>query len=540
MVSKLHVHAKTSKTSVLGMPKAQTMPDLLAELAQHQGSKTAVIDEFGQITFSDLYTRSNKLALGLSNAGVRPGDRVGLIAGNGIDWLTVFFGAGMAGATAVLFNTWVTLDELSFLVKDSDCSIIFGSNNFNGRDFTSDLLAIMPDAGAEVIVIGDTQNALSRTLESLLNEVAERPLKAADPQDDAMILYTSGSTSRPKGVRLIHSDLIESGYHIGRRQGLRPGDRVFVPVPLFWAFGGANALPTAFTHAATLVLPQRFDAGRALTLIEKHRCTAIYTLPSITVALIQHIDFSGQRVESLRTGLTIGSPQDFRSAVERLGILELCNVYGSTETYGNCAVTPHDWPLDRRAICQGMPLPGQELRFRDTETDALLTSGEIGLAEVGGRIFPGYFNKNSAENESAFTPDGYYRTGDLGYLDTDGSFVFVGRASEMIKRAGINVSPAEVEDVLLKFDGVSTAAVVGISDLSLGEVIVAYVTCRDQTIDTDKLRAHCVFLLSKYKLPDHIEIVGRLPVTVTGKLQRKAVKEMARVLMSVTTQRDCA
>lgn len=530
MVSRLVSYAKTSEASVPDMPKAKTLPDLLAALALDHGTKRAVIDEFGEITFSELNTRSKKLALGLSNAGIRSGDRVGLIAENGIDWLTVLFGVGMVGATAVLFSTWATLDELSFLVADSDCKIIFATRDFNGRDFTSDFSVIMNDSASRIIAIGDSQTKENRTLNGLLNDGADQLMSAAAPHDDAMILYTSGSTSKPKGVRLIHCDLIENGYHIGTRQGLRHGDRVFVPVPLFWAFGGANALPAAMTHAATLVVPRRFDAARALMLIEHHSCTAIYTLPSITAALIQQPDFSIRRVESLRTGLTIGSPQDFRRAVEKLGVQELCNVYGSTETYGNCAVTSHQMSLDRRAECQGTPLPGQELRFRDRETGSLLVCGEIGLTEVRGRISPGYFGKTSTENKSAFTVDGYYCTEDLGYLDVDGAFVFIGRASEMIKRAGINVSPAEVEDVLLRCSGISAAAVVGVSNSLLGEAIVAYVTSRDETINADKLRAHCLVLLSKYKLPDHIEIVERLPVTATGKLQRKAVKEMASAL----------
>jgi fatty-acyl-CoA synthase len=181
-------------------------------------------------------------------------------------------------------------------------------------------------------------------------------------------------------------------------------------------------------------------------------------------------------------------------------------------------------------------LPGQQIRFRDQETGALLAAGKTGLAEIHGRVSPGYFGKSIAVNDSAFTPDGYYRTGDLGYLDPDGAFVFVGRASEMIKRAGINVSPAEVEDVLLRFEGVTAAAVVGVSDPQRDEAIVAYVTGRDGTVDTDGLRAHCRAFLSKYKLPDHFQIVDRLPLTATGKLQRKLVREMAAALVAADRQ----
>ena len=346
--------------------------------------------------------------------------------------------------------------------------------------------------------------------------------------DDALILYTSGSTSAPKAVPLRQFALIENGFNIGERQGLAAADRVLLSAPLFWAFGGANALPATFTHGATLVLLENFDPALALAAIESEQCTAIYTLPAMTAALVRHPDYQAQRLASLRTGLTIGSAEDFLLAVEKLGATELCNIYGATETYGNCAVTWHHWPLERRAHCQGPPLPGQILRFVDEESGELVPDGTPGLTEVRGYTTLGYCGVSADQNTKAFTGDGFYRTGDMGLRNALGDFVFVGRVSEMIKRAGINVSPAEVEEVLRRHPGVQDVAVVGVPDQARGELIFAFVVPVDNvTFDLEALNQHCAKEASKYKLPDHIEECTHLPLTVTGKLQRNELKKWA-------------
>ncbi len=364
-------------------------------------------------------------------------------------------------------------------------------------------------------------------------EIALPPGEGPSASDDAYVLYTSGSTSRPKGVRLAQYGVVENGYNIGSRQGLREGDRVFVSAPLFWSFGGANALPAAFSHGAAVVMPTKFDAASALAMIEDCACTSIYTLPAMTNSMVRHESFSPERTKSLRTGVTIGSPKDLMTAVEKLGVPEICNVYGATETYGNCAVTWHHWPVEQRAKCQGTPLPGQYMRFRDIETAELVREGETGLVEIAGFVSPGYTGDSAKLNETAFTADGYYRTGDIGRVDENGAFVFVGRDAEMIKRAGINVSPAEIEDVITALSGVSQCAVVGVADEERGERIVAYIIlAKDVSVGAEAVFDHCRSLLSKYKLPDRIEITDALPLTATGKLQRKELKRAAAELLA--------
>lgn len=511
---------------------------LLDKLAGQIGQDIAAIDETRSITYFELRARSRALARAMVDMGVVRGGNVGVLAGNCIDWLVIAFAASYAGAVLVPLSTWSTREELAYLLDEAGCSVVFAIRDFGGRDFAADVATLSDGSATRLIPMTerpapDAGDEFSRLIDRYSSADADAgdALPCAGAGDDAMILFTSGSTSFPKGVRLTQSGVVENGLHIGDRMGLRRSDRVLVPAPLFWAYGGCNALPATMTHGATLVLMSRFEAGQALHMIERHGCTAIYTLPTITSGLLRHPEFRPERVGSLRTGLTIGTPEDFRQAADSLGVSELCNIYGSTETYGNCAVTWHHWPKSRRASCQGPLLPGQRIRFRNRDNGELCKAGEVGLVEVAGRVSPGYFGRSASANETAFTDDGYYRTGDLGHLNDEGDFVFVGRASEMIKRSGINVSPAEVEDALMRAKGVSASAVVGTPDAEKGECIVAFVVGTGLTLSD--LQSHCRQVLSRYKQPDRFEIVDGLPTTATGKLQRKAVKEMALELMKI-------
>ncbi len=360
---------------------------------------------------------------------------------------------------------------------------------------------------------------------------------AASAADDALILYTSGSSARPKAVRLQHYAVIENGFNIGERMGLGTDDRVLLAPPLFWAYGACNALPATLSHGAALVLQERFEAGEWIGLVERHRCTAAYTLPSITGAVLRNPEFARGRVASLRTGLMIGSPEEVRIAAEQLGAAEICNIYGSTEIYGNCVVTPHDWPLDRRMEGQGPPLPGVRLRIVDPATGAALPPGETGALEVSGYVTPGYSGASAAHNEAALTADGWFRTGDLGFFDDSvdkgGCFHFVARDADIIKRAGINVSPAEIETLLLQHPAVAQAAVVGAAAGERGEAIVAFVVPQPSAeIGPEELRAHCRALASSYKVPDHVQLCAALPVTETGKLFRRGLRDMAEKLIA--------
>lgn len=516
--------------------------DLLREQAEAMPGHQAIVASAGSLTYAEWLRRAGQAAAGLAAAGVGAGDTVALLASNGTEWLEVAFGAAALGARLAPLNTWVKTQELDYLLTFSRPRVLVTVNRLGRQDFLAQLREIVPEALQAspgewrservpelraVVVIGDDAPPGTG---SYGDWRAHEPFVGAAvvPDDDvAMVLFTSGSTARPKGVAVAHRHLVENGFEIGERQGLGPDDRLYLASPLFWAFGSSNALMAALTHGTTLVLPLQFEPSGALDLIEGERCTAIYTLPVMTHALLAEPAFHPSRVASLRRGLTLGPPSEVRLVAEELGVDLICNIYGSTEVYGNCCVTPHDAPLERRTAASGPPLPGVELRIVDPETHAPLGPGEVGEIRIRGRVSPGYLDEAGGLSPIV-DGDGYFATGDLGSVGEDGWLVFSGRMSEMIKTAGINVSPAEVEDFLLGHDDVAEAAVTGAPHPVRGEEVVAFVRLRpDAAVTADQLREWCRSRMASYKVPARIVIVDAFPTTTTGKLARRELKELA-------------
>ena len=528
-------------------PSSRTLYGLLLERAERFAERPAVICGSRTTSYRDLAAAAARLATAMKAHGLGRNSRVGLLINNRREWLECCFAAAAVGAVTVPFSTWSKEAELEYLLADSQIDAVVAIDRFAQLDFAAMLSALLPEAAVAapgmwrsrrfprlriIVMLGSAKNAGWIDYQTFAAPAAEIE-DMARAGDDCLILYTSGSSARPKAVRLAHHGVVENGFNIGERMGLTSEDRVLLAPPLFWAYGATNALPATLSHAAALVLQQRFDAAEWLSLIERHRCTAVYTLPSITNAAVQDAHFRRERTKSLRTGLMIGSPEEVRLAALTLGAAQICNVYGSTEVYGNCCVTPHDMSLERRMLTQGPPLPAVTIRIVEAESGKILPPGAAGAVEVSGFVTPGYCGASAEHNASAFTADGYFRTGDIGFVDDHGEFHFLARDNDIIKRAGINVSPAEIENLLLRHPGITQAAVVGAADRDLGEAIVAFVVpARDAVVEELELRAHCRALASSYKAPDHIAICASLPTTETGKLFRRRLKEMAERLIA--------
>ncbi|MSP05107.1 MAG: long-chain fatty acid--CoA ligase [Acetobacteraceae bacterium] len=529
----------------MNAPYSRTLGELLFEQATRYTNAPAVFCGDRVASYTALANRAARIAASLAARGITRGDRVGLLLNNRLEWVETFFGAAMLGAEIVAFSTWSSQDELDYLIGDSGIVALVTLDRFSGQDFAAILRALIPEADQagiwtsarfptlhDIILLGEGGGAGWSTYADLLAATPLASLPApgdgASAMDEAIIIYTSGSSSKPKSVPLPHYGIIENGFNIGERQGYSPQDRVLLAPPLFWSYGSANAMSATLTHGAALVLQSKFEPGEALDLIERHRCTALYTLPAMTAAMTGHPNFRRERMQSLRTGLTIGAPQDVIAAAEVLGAAEICNVYGQTESFGNCCVTWHHWPLERRARCQGPPLPGVRIRIAHPETGAALPPDEAGLIEVRGYIMRGYIGGSADQTADAITVDGYFRTGDMGQMTADGDMQFIGRTTEMIKKGGINISPAEVEDVLMRHPDVAQAGVVGVPDRLQGELLAAYVLVKSGARPTrENLIAHCRAQASRYKVPDFIEFPESLPVTVTGKLLRRELKKIA-------------
>lgn len=530
-------------------PYSRTLGDLVDEMAAVTPRAKAVVFRGERLDYAGLKMRVDDFARALLACGVRRGDRVAVLITNRTEWVVASFAAAKIGAIAAAISTFSTPRELAWMLEHCSAAALVTLASFRGRGFLDALRQFCPELG------GSTPGALrSARLPALRTVVAldARPSagvfslseflargasvdaaalaavqRAVTRTDICYILYTSGSMAAPKGVTLAHGPLIANGFDIGERQHLRAADRLWLAVPLFWSFGSANALPAIMTHGGCVVLQESFEAGEALALIEREHCSVYYGMGNMARALLEHEDHPGRRLGAMRTGLTIGPPEDIAMTIEALGAAELCNVYGSTETYGNCAVTDAEDPLPLRLHTQGEPLPGMTIRTVDLVTRRPLPAGEVGELAVRGYVTPGYFRAPELDAE-AFDRDGYFLTGDLGSIEADGRVRFRGRLKEMIKTGGVNVAPLEVEQILLQYPGVVQAHVVGMPDRAKGEIVAAAIELRAGAAnDTAAILAFCRERLAGYKVPVRLAIrsAAEFPRTPTGKIHKPRLRE---------------
>ena len=520
-------------------PRSRTLPDLLGEMSLRQVDRELAVGGEARLTYAQARIEVRRLAKGLHHLGVRRGDKVALLMENRIEWILVDFAVTLLGATLVPLSTWSRPRELGYVLNHCDATTFITVRRFLGQDYLAMLQEIGGPGSAalprlrRVVTAGAEWSADTVRLEDLGalgaavgDDVLDAAQRAVSPDDVGYILYTSGTTSTPKGVQLRHRGLIENPWNIGERQHLGPDDRMWMGISLFWSFGCLNAMLAVMTHGGCLVLQDQFDAGRALELIERERCTVYYGTPNVALALWEHPDRPRRDLSSLRTGAAIGPPPAMQMVMD-LGARQVCNVYGLTECYGNSNVTDADDPVDVRLHSVGRPLPGMEIRIVDRDTRRPLPPGEVGEILIRGHLTPGYY-KDPERNRAAFDAEGFFLSGDLGALDADGRLYFRGRIKEMVKTGGINVAPLEVEEVLLAHPSVEQAHVIGLPDPRREEILAAVVVLKDGSDATeDELRSHCRKALAAFKVPQHFRIARRpdLPVTATGKVQKFVLQE---------------
>lgn len=520
-------------------PSKLTIPGLLDEISDRFGGHEAIVAGTLRWTYEDLRTQVRLFARGLLSLGVTRGSRVALLMGNRAEWIVADLAICSLGAVMIAVNTWLTPRELRYVLEHSDADTLIFAAKFLRSDFSVMLGEIRSDPGAlpllrRIIHVGDHGYRDSIRYEDVLAAGAtvspDRLRSLSDlvgPDDVAYLLYTSGSTAEPKGVQLQHRGLVANMWSIGERMHVTPHDRLWLAISLFWGFGCENALFNTLTHAACLVVQEHFEAGEALRLIEAERCTLIYATPNMVKMLHEHPDRRMRDLRSLRGGGTLGTPDQIRAAVE-LGAHEISNIYGLTEVYGNCHVIDcRIDPPEKHHVSVGRPLPGFRQRIVDPETLEDLPVGAIGEVLVAGHVTPGYY-KDPEKTRAASTEDGYFRTGDLGYVDDEGFLHYRGRLKEMIKSGGINVSPAEIEDVLVSHAAIEAAYVIGLPDTEKDEVIGAVIV--GAAVDDDELRSFCRARLAAYKVPRFFVRIGsgEIPLTTTGKIHRDRLPELFR------------
>jgi fatty-acyl-CoA synthase len=515
------------------MPTSRTIPCLLDELAARFPAQEALVGGGRRYTYASLRDEVRAFAKGLHALGVRKGDKVAILMGNKPEWIVADLAICLLGGVMVAVNTWVTGRELRYILAHSDATMLIATDKFLKYDYFEMLRELEPLAQSmpgmrRIVHVGSRPYGDSIPFEDVyahgrdVDETAiDQAAAAVDPQDVAYLLYTSGSTSTPKGVQLQNYALIENMWHIGERMHVTEHDRLWLAVSLFWGLGCENALFNLMTHGGCVVLQECFEAGEALRIISEERCTIFYGMPNMVQAMAEHPDRAKYDISCLDRGGTLGTPEQLQRIVD-LGVKNVSTIYGLTESYGNCSVADASDPQDIRFATVGRPLPGVDLRIIDVETGKEQPRGAVGEIRLKGYVTIGYY-KDEDKNREAFDADDYFRTGDLGFLDDDDNLYFRGRLKEMIKTGGINVAPVEVEDILLRHPAVKLAFVTGVPDERRDEVIAAVIVRHDgETVDQSALTDYCRRELASYKVPRLMTFVNEseLPLTVTGKLQK--------------------
>ena len=480
--------------------KAQTLGEVFH--ARNPGAPALVTRE-ARFTYGQLLERAQAAAGAMQAMGVKRGDHVGILMGNDEKWLALFYGAALIGAVTVPVNTRFKAAEIDFCLKQADCKVLFYVERFLNIDFGSMVREI---CFANSI---DVSGALPG---GPFQEVQ------VDASDVLLIQFTSGTTAYPKGAMLTHDNMLRDAWAAGTRIGIRADDRYFNCRPFFHVAGSTLSALMALVSGACLVTLPTFEAGAALEMMERERCTLLSGNDTIMQMLMGHADLPKRKL-CLRGGWAAAGPQTMRAIIDVLGAKHICAAYGLSEASPN--VVMNDWRDPEELRVHGLALPheGVEIRIQD---------GEIQVR--GWNVMKGYCN-NAEANAKAFTADGWLRTGDLGELTDDGRLRMIGRLKDVFRVGGENVAPAEVEEVLLAHPAVETAQVVGVPDPRLGEVPCAYVTLKSsQTATEAELIAWAKARAANFRVPRYLKIVKdfeTIGMTASGKVQKNKLRAHA-------------
>jgi len=527
-----------------------TVPQLLRARAETRGDHPLLICDDDVLTYSQACSRSASLAKGLLAGGAGLGSHVALLYPNGSEFVVAWLAAARIGAVTVPLSTFSTSGELTVLLRKADAEILLSAATYRAHDYREKLASAVPeiDFGGPPPLLAPSVPALRRlafdllptgahpgwSMPNLLAEgadVDERELTAAEaivrPSDRLVIVHTSGSTSEPKGVIHQHGSLIRHQNNLNEVRAYKSHEILFCNSPFFWIGGVGYSLLATILAGATLVCSNAPDASGVLDLIERTKPTMVNGFAQLVAHLPKDPSFPGRDLSSIRRGnLYPIMPDDVRPADPDLRH----NMLGSTETGSVCLTSEDesDQPESRRGSF-GRPVAGFDARIVDPETGVTCPAGQLGELWLRGPfLMEGYYGR---ERHETFQPDGWYRTGDLFYIDAEGFFYFKGRSSEMIKTSGANVSPREVEAAILEETGL-VAHVVGIDDEERGQLVAAAlrVPAGRAAPEPDELQTRLRARLSTYKVPKLIMIMpdAEVPMMSSGKLDLQALKERLR------------
>jgi fatty-acyl-CoA synthase len=514
----------------------ETIGDNLKRTVARVGQHDALIApaQSYRATYAQLWEATTALAKALLARGIQKGDRVGLWSPNRFEWVVIQYATARVGAILVNVNPAYKTQELRHALNQSELGLLILSRGFRQTDYLAMVNAVRPHCPAlgEAVVLDDEWTALLEEGAAVADaDLAAREASLAF-DDPINIQYTSGTTGAPKGTTLSHHNILNNGFACGEVLGYSEVDRVCVPVPFYHCFGMVIGNLACTSHGSCIVTPgEAFDAGQTLAAVASERCTSLYGVPTMFIAQLDHPDFDATDFSSLRTGVMAGSPcpvEVMTQVRERMHMPEVTICYGMTETSPVSTQSRVDDPVDKRVTTVGAVHPHVEVKIVDPDGGGVVARGERGeLCTRGYSVMVGYWNDDRATS-AAIDSGRWMHSGDLATMDDDGYVSIVGRIKDMIIRGGENVYPREIEEFLYTHPGVSDAQVIGVPSARYGEEVMAWVQPKPQTrLDPNALAAFCRGAIATFKIPKYWRIVDSFPMTVTGKIQKFRMREMA-------------
>ena len=549
--------------SPAGVDINSTIGDMLDRQAERFASRDAVVNaETGErFTYAEFRAEVERVARGLMALGIRRGDHVGIWATNYTEWVLTQFATAKIGAVMVNVNPAYRTHELAYVLEQSEANALILIGRFRSSDYVGMVREVVPELDdcppgqlrstkfpwlRNVVYIpphGEGADSgtpagmwswndmLAKHEQVSPGQLAARQAEC-QPDDPVNIQYTSGTTGNPKGAMLTHHNLVANAVYVGDCIELTEEDRLCIPVPFYHCFGCVMGNLGCITHGSAIVIPaEHFDPLKTLRALESEACTALYGVPTMFIAQLGHPEFDSFRITSLRTGIMAGSPcpiEVMRQVIDRMGAHQMTIAYGQTEHSPVITQTLTSDSIDRRVSTVGKVLPGVEVRIVDPETGMVVgpeVQGELQARSP--MVMRGYYNMPEA-TASAIDEEGWLHTGDLATVDDHGYYKITGRLKDMIIRGGENVYPREIEEFLYTHPKISDVQVIGVPDERFGEEIMAWVVLKPgESAEAEEIREFCRGRIAHFKVPRYVRVTSEFPMTVTGKIQKFRMREMA-------------
>ncbi len=483
-------------------------------------------------TWAELDRDVDALALGLIRAGIGKGDRVGMWSPNCAEWTLVQYATAKIGAVLVNVNPAYRTHELSYALRQSGTKLLISATEFKTSDYRAMVEEVRDDIDTlEQVWFLDSPEWTDHNVSDPGVTLLEAMTWTLSPDDPINIQYTSGTTGYPKGATLSHRNILNNGYFTTELIGFTHEDRLCIPVPFYHCFGMVMGNLGCTTHGATMVIPAPgFDPETTLRCVAEERCTGLYGVPTMFIAMQNHPTFADHDLSSLRTGIMAGSicpVEVMKHCVDDMHMPEVGIAYGMTETSPVSCQTRMDDDLERRTASIGRVGPHLEIKIVDPVSGETVERGRTGeFCTRGYSVMLGYW-EDPEKTAEAIDADGWMHTGDLAEVREDGYCNIVGRIKDMVIRGGENVYPREIEEFLYQHPDVEDVQVIGVPDQKYGEELCAWVKMKAgaELLDAAAVRAFCDGRLSHYKIPRYVMVVEEFPMTVTGKIRKVQMRE---------------